>query len=415
MAQLSSKLAAAVFLGAWALSGSTLAQTSSTDPSNFALIERGRYLAIVGDCISCHTAPDGAPFAGGLALNTPFGKLLSPNITPDRATGIGTLTDAEFASALREGRGRHGKRLYPAMPYPSYTLVTDGDVAALRAYFATIPAVKNDVVVNQLSFPFSLRQDMLIWNLLEFKSGRFKSDATKSAEWNRGAYLVNGLGHCNTCHTPKSLLFGDKSNVDYEGAVIEGWFAPNITNSKRLGLGDWSIQEVVDYLKKGTNGKALASAAMAGVIKNSTSKMTEPDLKAIAVYLKTLEPRDEKPVIALDSGLPAMKAGAAIYKDNCSTCHLDSGAGVSHLFPRLAGSSSIRSSDPTTSIRKILVGSRAVATDAAPTAPAMPSLGKRLNDQQIADVVTYIRNSWGNAAPAASAARVRNIRSEYAN
>lgn len=408
-------VALTALVGMLALPGAAMAQTATTDPQHFSKIERGRYLATVGDCVSCHTAPGGAPFAGGLELNTPFGTLLSPNITPDTKTGIGAMTDAEFASTLREGRGRNGKRLYPAMPYPSYTLLTDDDVAALRAYFASIPPIVNDVVVNQLSFPFSLRQDMLVWNLLEFSAGRYKPDTSKSAEWNRGAYLVNGLGHCNTCHTPKSIMFGDKSNADFEGATIEGWFAPNITNSKRLGLGDWSVQEVVDYLKRGTNGRALASASMGQVVTNSTSKMTDNDLKAMAVYLKSLEPKNEKTVQALEGGAVAMKTGAAIYKDNCAACHLDSGTGIAHLFPRLAGSSNVRSDDPTTSIRKIVAGSRAIATDAAPTAPAMPSFGQRLNDQQVADVVTYIRNSWGNAAPAVSASKVRNVRSSAAD
>jgi len=415
MKRFSAVLVTSVLLSTSQMSGSAFAQTSTVDPQRFSLIERGRYLATVGDCVSCHTAPGGLPFAGGLALNTPFGKLLSPNITSDRATGIGAMTDAEFASSVREGRGRQGKRLYPAMPYPSYTLITDADVAALRAYFATIPAVTNDVKVNQLSFPFSLRQDMMVWNVLEFTSGRYKPDSAKSAEWNRGAYLVNGLGHCNTCHTPKSILFGDKSNADYQGAAIEGWFAPNITNSKHLGLGDWSVQEVVDYLKKGTNGRALASATMAQVVENSTSKMTESDLKSIAVYLKSIEPKDERPVAALNASGTEMKAGAAIYKDNCAACHMDSGQGIGQLFPKLAGSSNVRSADPTTSIRKIIEGSRAAATDAAPTAPAMPSLAWRLNDQQIADVLTYVRNSWGNAAPPVTASRVKVIRAESAN
>ncbi|MCA0419830.1 MAG: cytochrome c [Proteobacteria bacterium] len=410
-----SSVAMTAAIGVSVLSGAAIAQTSSTDPQQFSRIERGRYLATVGDCVSCHTAPGGAPFAGGLALNTPFGTLLSPNITPDMQTGIGAMTDAEFTSTLRDGRGRHGKRLYPGMPYPSYTLLTDDDVAALRAYFATIPSVANDVVVNQLSFPFSLRQDMLVWNLIEFNAGRYKPDSSKSAEWNRGAYLVNGLGHCNTCHTPKSILFGDKSDADFQGAAIEGWFAPNITNSKRLGLGEWSVQEVVDYLKTGTNGRALASGSMAQVVTNSTSKMTDNDLRAMAVYLKSLEPKAEKTVAALENGVAAMKTGAAIYKDNCAACHLDSGEGLPRLFPRLAGSSNVRSEDPTTSIRKIVAGSRAVATEAAPTAPAMPSFGWRLGDQQIADVVTYIRNSWGNAAPAVTAGKVKNVRSSVAN
>ena len=251
---------------------------------------------------------------------------------------------------------------------------------------------------------------MAVWNLMEFDKGPYQPDASQTEEWNRGAYLVNGLGHCNTCHTTKNLLFGDKSGREYEGGLIDGWFAPNITGSKQYGLGDWSVDEVVSYLKTGANDRALASAGMAEVIVNSTSQMTDPDIRAMAVYLKSLEPSKDEPVTAVAADDPAMVAGAAIYKDNCAACHQDSGEGNPGLFPRLAGSSNVRSTDPTTGIRKIISGSRAVATDAAPTAPAMPSLAWRLDDQQIADVVTYIRNSWGNAGTPVSARTVKAIR-----
>lgn len=410
----SAKYALVGIAAAVCASGQAAAQSAPDDPEQFARIERGNYLATAGDCISCHTAPDGAPFAGGLKMSTPFGTLLSANITPDHETGIGGMSEEEFKASLRDGRGRHGARLYPAMPYPSYTLVTDEDIAALYAYFMTVPPVRADIKTDQLSFPFSLRADMAIWNLLEFDKGPYQPDGSKDSEWNRGAYLVNGLGHCNTCHTSKNLLFGDKSGAEYAGALIDGWFAPNITNSAQYGLGDWSVEEVVNYLKTGVNDRALASAAMAQVVENSTSKMTDDDLKAMAVYLKSLQPDDEKPVQAVASDDPAMGTGAAIYKDNCAACHRDSGEGSQGLFPKLAGSSNVRSTDATTSIRKIITGSRAVVTDAAPTAPAMPSFGWRLNDQQIADVVTYIRNSWSNTGTPVAAGTVTAIREKDA-
>ncbi len=402
-------MSASLALGV-AATGEALAQTAASDPQQFTKIERGRYLSVVGDCASCHTVSGAEPYAGGLELNTPFGTLLSANITSDQQTGIGAMTLEEFRATMRDGRGRHDKRLYPAMPYPSYTLTTDDDIAALYAYFQTIPAVSHDVQTNQLSFPFSLRADMAVWNLMEFDKGPYQPDASQTEEWNRGAYLVNGLGHCNTCHTTKNLLFGDKSGREYEGGLIDGWFAPNITGSKQYGLGDWSVDEVVSYLKTGANDRALASAGMAEVIVNSTSQMTDPDIRAMAVYLKSLEPSKDEPVTAVAADDPAMVAGAAIYKDNCAACHQDSGEGNPSLFLRLAGSSNVRSTDPTTGIRKIISGSRAVATDAAPTAPAMPSLAWRLDDQQIADVVTYIRNSGGNAGTPVSARTVKAIR-----
>jgi mono/diheme cytochrome c family protein len=385
------------------------------DTQSFDRIERGRYLAVLGDCAGCHTAPGGAPFAGGLALQTPFGTLVAPNITPDPETGIGNMTNDDFLATLHEGRGHNGKRLYPAMPYPAYTKMTDDDVLAMRAYFATIAPVKNPVVSNQLPFPLNIRLAMAFWNGLNFTSGRYQANPQKSAVWNRGAYIVEGPAHCGTCHTPKTLLGGDKNNVALTGATLQGWFAPDITNDTRKGIGGWSTDDLVQYLKKGTNNWTLASGPMAEAVSHSTSQMNDDDILAIATYLKDSGEGgvSGKPAVAA-ANTNVMRAGAAIYKDSCAACHKDSGQGEANLFPRLAGSGLVQSDDPTTLARVVLHGTRAVATAGAPTGPAMPAFDWRLDDAQVAAVLTYIRSNWGNAAEAVPATAVAAQRASLA-
>ncbi len=389
-----------------AVAGAALA-----DEQGFDRIERGRYLAVLGDCAACHTAPGGQPFAGGLVLQTPFGKLVTPNITPDRDTGIGNMTNGEFLASLHRGRGRNGRRLYPAMPYPAYTKMTDDDVLAIRAYLATVAPVSNPVIANQLPFPLNIRLSMVFWNALNFTPGRYRPDPGKSAEWNRGAYIVQGAAHCGTCHTPKTLLGGDRNDVALTGATLQGWYAPDITNDPRKGIGGWSKEDLVQYLKTGANDWTLASGPMADAVSHSTSGMTDQDIAAIATYLKESNAGssapERAPVSASDA---AMRAGAAIYKDSCAACHKDAGSGEAHLFPRLAGSAAVQSSDPATLLRVVLQGTRAVSTAAMPTAPAMPAFDWRLDDAQVAAVLTYIRNNWGNAAPPVAAATFASAR-----
>ena len=404
-----SSLSAAVLVVA--LTGAASAQ----DSQSFDRIERGRYLAVLGDCTACHTAPDGQPFAGGLALQTPFGTLVAQNITPDRETGIGNWTEDEFVAALHDGRGHNGTRLYPAMPYPAYTKMTDDDVRAIRAYLATVAPVRNKVISNQLPFPLNIRLAMVFWNALNFNPGRYQSNPDKSVEWNRGAYIVEGAAHCGTCHTPKTLFGGDKTATPLAGATLQGWFAPNITTDPHKGIGGWSKDDLVQYLKTGTNSWTLASGPMAEAISHSTSKMTDEDIAAIATYLKDSGSGGStpKPVpIAADDKV--MRVGAAIYKDSCAACHKDTGAGESHLFPRLSGNANVQSDDPTTLVRIVLQGTRAVSTPSMPTGPAMPAFDWRLNDAQVAAVLTYIRNNWGNAAAAIPASTIASQRMSLA-
>jgi mono/diheme cytochrome c family protein len=379
------------------------------------MIARGRYLAIAADCAGCHTKPGGKPYAGGVALETPFGTLVAPNITPDRDAGIGAWTDDEFVAALHEGRGRDSIRLFPAMPYPAYSKMTRFDALAIRAYLRTIQPAPDKIEPNQLPFPLNLRSNMAVWNALNFKPRSLEPDPSKSSEWNRGRYLVDALGHCGTCHTPKTLLGADKESAYLEGGTLQGWFAPNITADTRKGIGSWSADEIVSYLKTGANRDAIATGDMTEEIVHSSSKLSDDDLKAIAAYLKSLVPVQESTPQALAAFDPRMMAGQAIYKDNCAGCHADAGTGTSGLFARLAGSHTVQSDDPTTLIHVVLTGSQGAATAGAPTSPAMPSFDWRLDDAQVASVLTYIRNSWGNAATVVSADQVRVMRSAFAH
>jgi mono/diheme cytochrome c family protein len=383
----------------------------SPDSQAFGQIQNGRYLTIAADCGACHTVPDaGKSFAGGRAIETPFGNIVAPNITPDRDTGIGAWTDDEFDDAVRRGIRPNGARLYPAMPFTAYTKMSRADVLAIRAYLKTVAPVHNEVVANRLPFPFNIRAAMRVWDALYFTAGEFTPDPQKSAEWNRGAFLVQGPGHCAACHTPKSLLGGDKTSEDLRGANLQGWFAPDITNDARTGLGRWSADDVAAYLKTGHNRMTAATGPMAEVIADSTSQMTDSDLAAMATYLKSLPGRDENraPVAAND---PFMIAGQAIYRDQCSACHALDAKGVPQLFPSLVESSMVNSGDPATLIRVVLRGARSVATAAEPTAPGMPAFGWQLDDAQVAAVVTYIRNAWGSAALPVSADDVGRARS----
>jgi mono/diheme cytochrome c family protein len=390
-------------LGAAAIAAPALAQDQS-----YETITRGQALVTAGDCVACHTPAGAKPFSGGRAVETPFGNILAPNLTPDRATGIGAWTDDEFVRALQQGVGRDGEHLFPALPYTAYTKITRGDLVAMRAYLNTVEPVSNAVEPNQLPFPFNMRFLQFFWKVLFFTPGEYQPDPQKPADWNRGAYLVEGLGHCASCHTGKNFLGGDTAAM--QGGVLQRWFAPNLTADARVGIGAWSQDELVEYLKTGHTARSAASGPMAEVVEFQTSKMPEADLRAMAVYLKDMAAAPARQATPLAADTSAMKAGAAIYADNCSACHVGKGEGVAKLFPALAGSAVVQSDDPATLLRMVLQGSRSVATDGAPTAPAMPAFGWKLTDAEVAAVVTYARNAWGNAASGVDAGAVKTMR-----
>jgi mono/diheme cytochrome c family protein len=409
------KLIRALLLGA-AVSLPLSARSAGIDKQDFGQIERGHYLTIIGDCGACHTLPGSDDvLAGGRALETPFGQIVSPNITPDQQTGIGAWTDEEFINALSAGTGRDGTHLFPVMPYTYYTRVTRDDALAIRAYLSSVPAVHNEVNTNRLPFPINIRANMAIWNKLFFTPGPFKPDASKSADWNRGAYLVEGLGHCGMCHTPKNVLGADKTSDRLQGYALQGWFAPNLTNDPRSGLGSWSADDIAIYLKTGHNQTTAATGLMAEEITLSTSKMRDDDLKAIAVYLKDWSGNQSNQHNQAPSDSPtpdqgSMKTGAQIYADECSGCHAADGKGAASLFPSLNRTPVVQQSDPASLLRVVLRGARSAATQQAPTAAAMPAFAWVLKDDEVAAVVTYIRNAWGNSASAVSASDVSKAR-----
>ena len=376
--------------------------------TSFATIERGHHLVDAGDCVACHTTKGGQPFAGGRPIETPFGIIYSPNITPDRETGIGAWSDEDFYGALHFGKRPDGTRLYPAFPYPYFTKLTHDDVMAMRAYLNTLPPVKNEARGNKLAWPLNHRMVMRGWDLIFFRPGSFNPDPNKSAEWNRGAYLVNGAGHCGGCHTPKNALGADEQSRVLQGGVTQNWFAPKIANNMRDGTGSWSVEDIVEYLKTGRNKHSGAAGLMAEVVENSTSKLPNADLHAIATYLKSVEGGSSPSASKPDDKI--MAAGKAIYADSCSACHQDDGKGVPSMFPPLEHDANVQQRDPSTVIRVILEGARTVATDKRPTPFAMPAFDWKLKDDQVAAIASYVRNAWGNSAPVVSASDVGSMR-----
>jgi mono/diheme cytochrome c family protein len=397
------------------------------------LAEQGRYLATAGDCISCHTRPGGEPFAGGRPLNTPFGVIYSANVTPDPKTGIGAWTERQFERALRGGLAADGTHLYPALPYTAYTKVTDQDVHAIYAYMRTVKPVSYTPPKNKMPFPFSIRALLGGWNMMFLDEGRFAPDASHTAEWNRGAYLTQGLGHCGACHAPRNFLGGpvqggaltggdyldeisdevvDNSITPLDERIVRPWSAPNLTQSPS-GLGAWSLEAIAAYLKSGHSVRAGAFGPMSEVIGNSTSRLTDPDIHAIAVYLKSLAPATQSmsPKAAAD----ALKAGEIVYTTRCADCHLPSGLGMpraanadaSKTAPPLAGSAALQAPDPATLINVILYGAHEAAlTDGSWPKMSGFELSVGLDDEQIAALCTYVRSSWGNRAGAVDAAAV---------
>lgn len=380
-----------------------------TEQLSFSQVERGKYLVDAGDCEACHTNKGSRPFAGDRPIQTPFGVIYSPNITPDRETGIGAWTGDQFYRALHEGIAKDGSHLYPAFPYPWYTKVTRDDALAIRAFLNSLDPVKAERRPNALDWPLNYREVMVGWNELFFTEGEFSPDPKKSAEWNRGAYLVEGLGHCGACHTPTNFVGAAKTSERLQGGTLQDWYAPDLAGELRSGLGSWSADDIVQFLKTGRNNRTAAYGPMAEVITYSTSKLNDGDLKAIAIYLKDMPaPAPENKFSKPDPKL--VQAGQAIYIDNCSACHRSNGEGTPGTFPPLKGDATVQDHDPTTIIRVILDGAHAVATDARPTPLSMPSFNWKLSNEEIAAVASFIRSAWGNAASPVSASDVQSMR-----
>jgi len=391
-----------------------------------ALVKKGEYLARAGDCVACHTAKGGKPFAGGLPMETPIGTVYSTNITP-HASGIGQYSFADFDRAVRQGIAKDGSTLYPAMPYPSYARVSDDDMQALYAYFMQgVEAVAQPNKPTDIPWPLSMRWPLSIWRGLfapEVKAWQAPAGADPAVS--RGAYLVEGLGHCGACHTPRALTMQEKALSPAEGeqflagsAPLEGWIAKSLRGDHKDGLGSWSEAQLVQFLKTGRSDRSAVFGGMSDVVEHSLQHMSDADLTAIARYLKTLPPSDpndtphvyDKQVAeALWQGDDS-KPGASVYIDNCAACHRTDGHGYSRVFPALAGNPVVQTADATSLIHVVLAGGTVPATQTAPSNFTMPAFGWRLSDQEVADVVNFIRTSWGNKGSAVSAAEVKHLR-----
>ena len=372
------------------------------------VIARGKALVTAGDCASCHTADPAKPFAGGKQIDTPFGGIYSPNLTPDRDTGIGAWSDDDFYRALRYGVRRDGSRYYPAFPYPNFTKLIRDDILAIRAYLETLEPLRNTPPPSELLWPLNYRVFMRGWDWLFFQPGIFQPDQQKTGQWNRGGYLVEGVAHCGACHTPKNIFGADKRDRMYGGGLVQGWFAPRLDGAGRSGLKSWSVDDIVEYLQSGRNGRSHADGLMAEVVVNSTAKMSDEDVRAIAVYLKDLPAGAPEPAVTPPEQA-VMTAGAAVYAHACIACHEADGTGTPRVYPPLPGNANLQSSDPSSTLRILLDGAQTVTTPRAPNTGSMPSYAK-LSDQEVADVATYIRNSWGNAAPPVTADQVKKAR-----
>jgi mono/diheme cytochrome c family protein len=372
-------------------------------------IARGKALTDAADCASCHTADPARPFAGGKRIDTPFGGIYSPNLTPDRDTGLGAWSDEEFYRALRYGVARDGSRYYPAFPYPNFTKLIRDDILAIRAFLGTLTPIRNTVPSPELRWPLNYRVVMRAWNFLFFRPGIMMPDQSKGAAWNRGRYLAEGAAHCGACHTPKNIFGADKRDQAYGGGLIKRWFAPRLDGAERSGLKSWSVDDIAEYLSSGRNAKSHAGGLMAEVVVNSTAKMSDADIRAIAVYLKDLPAGAPEPAVSPPP--PAeMAAGKAVYARACIACHEADGSGAPRIYPPLPGNANLQAADPSSTLRIILDGAQTVTTPRAPNTGSMPAYARQLSDQQLADVANYIRNSWGNAAPLVTPAQVRKAR-----
>lgn len=380
--------------------------------------DRGAYLARIGDCVSCHTASSGEPFAGGRRMPTPLGAIFTTNITPDRETGIGTWSLADFTRALRRGIARDGHHLYPAMPYPSYARVSDADIAALYRYFMTeVPAVRRVNRQPEIPWPLDRRWPLALWNALFLRDGIFQPRPDRDALWNHGAYLVEGLGHCGACHTPRGLGWNERGMEARDplfltGETLDYWSAPNLRGDPKTGLGAWSAADIVAFLKAGHGRRVAAYGAMRQVVGNSTRFIDDADLAAIATYLKSLTPADagEHPYRYDDTtrqrlaANPAASPGTVLYLGHCASCHGADGMGQPPRIPRLAGNPSVLGHDATSAIHVVLDG-------AGPAEGShMPGFRSILSDEQIAAVVSFIRQAWGNGADGIDPAAVSVVR-----
>jgi len=380
----------------------------ATTPANIA---RGAYLARAGDCIACHTARGGVAYAGGRALDTPFGRFYGPNLTPDRTTGIGAWSADDFWHALHNGIAPSGRLLYPAFPYTNYTKVTRPDADALFAYFRSLPPQRQANRPHEIRFPYNQQALLAGWRLLYFRPAEFKAQSARSASWNRGAYLVEGLGHCSACHGARNSLGATDGAL--AGGMIPslGWYAPSLTANAEAGLGDWSEAHIVALLGTGISPRGSATGPMAEVVARSLQHLSPSDLSAMAGYLTSLAATPSVPQPApAPAGEQVLAEGGRIYAAQCAACHGDDGKGRSPAYPPLAGNRAVTITPAVNAIRMTVNGGFPPGTRGNPRPYGMPPFGHELNDAQVAAVLTWVRASWGNAGAPVTAPEVNRYR-----
>ena len=383
-----------------------------TVPATTELIARGEYLARAGNCMSCHTQQGGPAFAGGRAIDTPFGAIYAPNLTPDDATGIGRWSAGEFWRAMHNGRSRDGRLLYPAFPYPSYTHVTHADSDAIYAYLRSLPPVEQQGRPHALRFPFNTQLALATWRALFFRPGSLPEQPGQSAQWNRGAYLVLGLGHCAACHTPRNALGAPRADAAFRGGLIpvQNWYAPALNSEGEAAVTAWPVEDAVALLKTGVAPQASVSGPMAEVVFRSLQHLSDADLRAMTVYLRSLPMQDRPEAsFARPAGI-VMEQGRDIYQQQCAQCHGEQGEGRGGALPALAANRAVMLADTTNMVRVVLQGGYLPATEGNPRPHGMPPFVQSLTDGEIAAVLSYIRNAWGNAAAKVDTIDVYRVR-----
>ena len=373
-------------------------------------VARGEALTRAGDCTGCHTARGGRFLAGGRAIETPFGNVYASNLTPDARTGLGAWSADEFWRALHHGRSKSGRLLYPAFPYPNYTRVSRADADAMYAYLQSIPAVTQENRRHTLAFPFGTQAALAVWRALYFRPAEHVDDPARSAEWNRGAYLVEGLGHCSACHSARNALGATRGTLDLEGGLIpvQNWYAPSLASPQEASVAAWPKHEVVQLLKTGIAPQGFVMGPMSDVVLNSTQHLSDADLAAMATYLQAL-PAPTESAAPTDIAKPTSR-GAALYKDHCVDCHGERGEGVPKAYPALAGSRAVTMRSAANLVHVVLEGGFPPSTAGNPRPFGMPPFAPVLQDADVVELLNYVRGSWGNRAPPVSALDVAKAR-----
>lgn len=388
------------------------ANPSPIQPASPQDIARGEYLARAGNCLGCHTTRGGEPYAGGRAIQTPFGAVYTTNLTPDPDTGLGAWNPDHFWRALHNGRSRDGRLLYPAFPYPNYTHITRADSDALFAYLRSLPAIKQTNRAHTLGFPYNSAAALAVWRALYFRPAQIAPDPHQSADWNRGAYLVRGLGHCNACHSSRNALGATKGTLDLGGGLIpmQNWYAPSLTSTHEAGVSDWTTQQITDLLKTGVSSRGTVIGPMAEVVQNSTQHLSDDDLRAMATYLRALPPSPATTPTARGTPPAPDSPGAKLYQQHCMQCHGEQGQGVPGAYPALAGNRAVTMASPANLVRLVLNGGFPPATSGNPRPYGMPPFAMIFNNDETAAVVSYIRGAWGNQGALVSTFDVVQLR-----